>query len=349
MGAGTYDKRSKVREREIDITTGQVIWQGDRLVGSIRTSTAILRRKRPKPLDTTSASWYTSITPSETYESGGKRFRKYGTAAFCWPRGPLTETHKSTAAGMDTAVDRATRSFASNTGAGISTIEMPSTIRMIGRRAKTFYDVVRLSGKGDFKGVKRAMKRATGYNISNKTVEHLSRKYGSGNFSFARASAAWLEYNFGWKSFFQSIYDSAEQLANSQKQQYRKSSRYQGARAGFQAEVTNSRAFNLNRLGLTNPLEIAWDAVRLSFVIDWFIPISPFLRSLSAGRGLGRIYGYKSYTKESRYYTNFKLYSHKKEYHRTSIRYSAFNLQIAPTGGLWKTITSLALLQGLKR
>lgn len=347
MGAGTYDHRSKVRERTVLKSTGELVSQTERLVGSVRTSTAIRRRRRPKPLDTTSAQWRKVTTPSETYEESGGMFLKSGTAAYCWPSGPITYQNKSSEGSQAMAVDRATRAFASNTGAGISAIEMPSTVRMIGRRAKTFYDVVRLSGKGDFRGVQRAMKRATGYNISNKTVEHLSRKYGSGNFSFARASAAWLEYNFGWKSFFQSIYDSATQLASSQ-QVHRKSSRYEGAKAGFQAEITNNRQFNLNKLGLTNPLEIAWDAVRLSFVVDWFVPISPFLRSLSAGRGLGRIYGYSTYTVEDRTFTNLRLMKIDEKFYRRSIKYSAFNLRIAPTGGLWKTVTSLALLQGLR-
>lgn len=347
MGAGTYDHRFDVLEREIVVADGREVWSGFRKCGSVRTSTAIRRRSRPSPLDTTSAIWETVTIPSRTYESGGKMFRKYGTAAFVWPNGPFMDVVVSTQGNMNMAVDRATRAFASNTGAGISTIEMPSTIRMIGRRAKTFYDVVRLSGKGDFRGVQKAMKQATGYNISNKTVQHLSKKYGSGRFSFARAAAAWLEYNFGWKSFFQSIYDSAQQLAKSQ-QVYKKTSHYKGAKAGFQAQIANDRQFNLNRLGLTNPLEIAWDAVRLSFVVDWFLPISPFLRSLSAGRGLGRIYGYRSYTENTKSYTNLRLYSQREKYVRQSIRYSALNLQIAPTGGLWKTITSLALLQGLR-
>lgn len=347
MGAGTYDHRSPVQERTIVTKTGQLVSQSQRQVGSVRTSTAIRRRRRPTPLDTTGAQWRKVTIPSETYEVTSGMFTSSGTAAYCWPSGPVTYQQKNSQGSQAMAIDRATRAFASNTGAGISAIEMPSTVRMIGRRAKTFYDVVRLSGKGDFRGVQRAMKRATGYNISNKTVEHLSKKYGSGSFSFARASAAWLEYNFGWKSFFQSIFDSATQLASSQ-QVFKRSSRYEGAKAGFQAQITNNRQFNLNKLGLTNPLEIAWDAVRLSFVVDWFIPISPFLRSLSAGRGLGRIYGYSTYTKETRTFSNLKLTKIDETFYRRSIKYSAFNLRIAPTGGLWKTITSLALLQGLR-
>lgn len=346
MAAGEYDKRFRIKETMTVVGTGQTFeyWK---LVGSVRTSTAIKRRRRPSPLDTTGASWYKTTTDPTLYEDGGKMFKYHGTASFVWPSGPMTEEFFSSGGSKRTAIDRATRRFASNTGAGISTIEMPSTVRMIGRRAKTFYDFVRLSGKGNFHGARKLMKSATGYNISSKTVKHLESKYGSGSFSFARASAAWLEYNFGWKTFFQTIYDSVDSLGSSV-QQYGKSAKWKGASAGFIAEVTNSRQFAVNRLGLGNPLEMAWDKLRLSFVVDWFVPITPFLQSLSAGRGLGTIYGYASSSETHKLFSNGKLVTTHETYNREAIRYSGFNLQIAPTGGLWKTITSLALFQGMR-
>lgn len=36
----------------------------------------------------------------------------------------------------------------------------------------------------------------------------------------------------------------------------------------------------LNRVGLTNPLNVAWELVPFSFVVDWFKPIGPFLSTL---------------------------------------------------------------------
>lgn len=346
MGAGTYNKMYNVQCQSTYIRTGQT-GTYTRRVGSVRSSSAIRRRRRPKPLGVTDATWTTRTISTDimTVEYGA--WRRTGTVDFCYPSVLPKYVEESTEDNVSTAVDRATRAFAANHGAGISVIEMPSTVRMIGRRAKTFYDVIRLSGKGDFRGVQRAMKRATGYNISSKTVDHLSRKYGSGRFSLARASAAWLEYNFGWKTFFQSLYDSVQQLVESE-QVYRRSSRYKGARAGFVADITNRRQFNLNRLGLVNPLEIAWDAVRLSFVIDWFLPIAPILRSFSAGRGLGHIYGYRSHTRTKTTYINSYVYKTVEWYTRRRINYSVLNLRLSSPSGLWKTITSLALLQGLR-
>lgn len=38
-------------------------------------------------------------------------------------------------------------------------------------------------------------------------------------------------------------------------------------------------------LGLTNPLEIAWELLPYSFVIDWFVPVGDWLRTLDADFG----------------------------------------------------------------
>lgn len=46
-----------------------------------------------------------------------------------------------------------------------------------------------------------------------------------------------------------------------------------------------------SRLGLTNPVNLAWELLPYSFVIDWFIPIGNWLNSLDAGIGLINISG----------------------------------------------------------
>lgn len=40
------------------------------------------------------------------------------------------------------------------------------------------------------------------------------------------------------------------------------------------------------RLGLTDPASIAWELVPFSFVVDWFLPVGHFLKSLEAARVL---------------------------------------------------------------
>jgi hypothetical protein len=48
----------------------------------------------------------------------------------------------------------------------------------------------------------------------------------------------------------------------------------------------NSVAHSLNSFGLSNPLEIVWEVIPWSFVIDWVIPIGKWITSLMAESGL---------------------------------------------------------------
>lgn len=59
-----------------------------------------------------------------------------------------------------------------------------------------------------------------------------------------------------------------------------------GAYTRLDWEVSNSAYRTFNRLGLTNLLEIGWELIPFSFVIDWVAPIGDYLGSLSAGWGL---------------------------------------------------------------
>lgn len=51
-------------------------------------------------------------------------------------------------------------------------------------------------------------------------------------------------------------------------------------------EIGDWNAVTLNRLGLINPLEVAWDLVPYSFVFDWFIPVGSWISSFTADAGL---------------------------------------------------------------
>lgn len=345
MGAGTYKRPFAVLcQTWYD---EELIYSKSRSYTNSRTSTAVKRRRRPSPLDTTPGVWKTIRFNNEVYEATQGLSRRKGSASHVWNSGPTTESYTDSGVKVGDAVNAATRAFASNTGAGISTLEMPQSVRMIGRRAATFYQAVRLMGKGNFKGLKRLMNESTGYNISSKHVDHLSRKYGEGGFSLTRASAVWLEVNFGWKPFFDSLYETVEHAVSFHQEHGRVRS-VGGARAGFHAQITNLRDFNLNRLGISNLAELAWDKLRLSFVIDWFFPVSSILRSMSAGRGLGTIYGWASSESVKTRYTNGVFVQETRIYSRKRIIYGLNGLQLAPSGGFWRTITSLALFQGLK-
>lgn len=49
--------------------------------------------------------------------------------------------------------------------------------------------------------------------------------------------------------------------------------------------MENPLLASLSQLGITNPLEVVWERVPYSFVVDWFLPIGAYLNSLDAALG----------------------------------------------------------------
>lgn len=54
----------------------------------------------------------------------------------------------------------------------------------------------------------------------------------------------------------------------------------------FAADVHNPNLFLANQLGLINPAYWLWDSTPWSHIVDWWIPVGPFLNSLTASVGL---------------------------------------------------------------
>jgi len=54
-----------------------------------------------------------------------------------------------------------------------------------------------------------------------------------------------------------------------------------------------TRAF-LAQTGFLNPIDLGWEVLPFSFVLDWFIPVGQFLEGLSACQGLTFLSGYES-------------------------------------------------------
>ena len=52
-------------------------------------------------------------------------------------------------------------------------------------------------------------------------------------------------------------------------------------------------------LGLNNPANIVWEKVRYSFVVDWLLPIGPWLSSFGADYGFEFKSGSRSYKREA--------------------------------------------------
>jgi len=149
-----------------------------------------------------------------------------------------------------------------------------------------------------------------------KPVERFNREYGR-NAQNAAANA-WLEYSYGWVPFMNDvraavntlmdISDRPTALTATVTAKTRSSSKTQTAPGSLRliawgtqgidsyghTETTTFDNFRAKwkfrpmplelpgKLGLTNPMEVAWELVPFSFVVDWFLPIGDYLSSLDA-------------------------------------------------------------------
>lgn len=56
--------------------------------------------------------------------------------------------------------------------------------------------------------------------------------------------------------------------------------------AGVEFMIDSPAILAANRFGLTNPQTVLWEAAWMSFVIDWFVPIGPYLEQYETFKGL---------------------------------------------------------------
>jgi hypothetical protein len=58
-----------------------------------------------------------------------------------------------------------------------------------------------------------------------------------------------------------------------------------GVEVGYRFKISNPTLYSLTQYGLTNPLELAWDLIPLSFAVDWFTGAGNFIASLTHPMG----------------------------------------------------------------
>lgn len=139
----------------------------------------------------------------------------------------------------------------------------------------------------------------------------------------------WLEYQYGWKPLMQDIYGALHHLLRESRYEvpyvYVESHRVSesnfthhlsllggpvwldgspGADCIFVDKqevhialvygITSPLLAELSSLGLLNPAEILWETTRFSFVVDWALPIGPWLSALTAPAGYNFITGTRS-------------------------------------------------------
>jgi hypothetical protein len=127
---------------------------------------------------------------------------------------------------------------------------------------------------------------------------------------------SWLEYQYGWRPLMSDLYGSCEALADSQhrlhdwvvtvkgvaREKVVKQTFYpadgtpgagwldtvhkQGVFVRLDYHPGNAFKQALTSLGFTNPLQLMWEAVPYSFVVDWFLQVGDYLNVLDAAHGM---------------------------------------------------------------
>jgi len=132
----------------------------------------------------------------------------------------------------------------------------------------------------------------------------------------------WLSWAYGWRPLLSDIFSGVELIQKGFREKYllfnvtrtitipRSSADFisgqspslltfegkgtESCRVKFWAMVTSDLSV-LNSLGLINPLSLAWELTRLSFVVDWALPVGMWLESLSATLGITFVAGCRTY------------------------------------------------------
>jgi hypothetical protein len=136
----------------------------------------------------------------------------------------------------------------------------------------------------------------------------------------------WLALQYGWKPLLSDVYGSIEELNRSMTEgkpllsaqasarfnlprvehafglpdnffpegiQFR-SSGYASGRGVFVYSVDSTLASAMTRVGVADPLTLAWELLPWSFVVDWFLPIGNYISNLNYSNGLTFHSGYIS-------------------------------------------------------
>ena len=188
--------------------------------------------------------------------------------------------------------------------------QMNQTFNLIGNCANRIYRSMRALKRGD---IPSAARELTHGRRSNNVTPH-------GRPSVSKSLADnWLELQYGWKPLLGDIEGTLKSMANLHTTDLvqrvavsgkaktdsvtRQLSQYGGAVApGLQVTTkvvsetkckftlrfklaSPLRAFAA-QTGFTNPINLAWEILPFSFVVDWFLPIGPYLEAFTAFDGL---------------------------------------------------------------
>lgn len=221
--------------------------------------------------------------------------------------------------GISAARVRAQKRLATRAGEAINgnialdLVQANQTVRLIGTSVKRIVGAVSGLKKGN---IQQAINQLWG---PSRKPRFEPKRIPSKEKSLANN---WLELQYGWKPLLMDIRGSMESLAKFNLADYSVKRLRSSAKsheetsvaitdANGQATIGSRKLFleatikfgltyrvnsqltsYLAQSGFTNPINILWEVIPFSFVVDWFLPIGPWLEALSNFEGVDILDGY---------------------------------------------------------
>lgn len=197
--------------------------------------------------------------------------------------------------------------------------ELPETVRMIADIIRLITDLYRSYRNAGWRGVGNNVRRFTHIHPSDRKKH--ARKYKNAIRRAKTASSAYLALMYGVMPLMSEVYGLMQLAENgvehAKKQKLVVRAHQEAAldppkanasvcpvAVSWQGKVGSKGAIHfsvrspilatLDSYGIKNPLGLAWELLPLSFVIDWFAPVSAFIQGLSGFWGLEFSHGYRT-------------------------------------------------------
>lgn len=299
-----------------DVLTKQTLREWSRTVGfkTLKKSGAYIP---PQPFDYSRAEWDGRVSGTyRRFVDSDRFFVRSGSAALRSSMPFISASYNPPSILDDSAVLSKVRERmrAQRWQAPVAFVEAAKTEQMIANRIGGLVSAARQLRRGNFGGFLRSLDLPS---PTNARTSRFNREFGQD----ARKAAGntWLEYQYGWLPFLSDSKSAAELLAHVVTRERNRRSRisvsaFKESRFVVQdsalftpydsvtfdrhthhremkrlvghfvieSEITNVASL----LGLSNPLEVAWELIPFSFVADWFVPIGDYLSNMTALQGI---------------------------------------------------------------
>lgn len=177
--------------------------------------------------------------------------------------------------------------------ASVASAQLGQTLGGMANAATRIYRAYRSALKGHLRDAAVALTGANKNHLSN-------------NAATKEMASNWLQLQYGWLPLLGDVHSGTELLANylhlpitrvvrARKQVSTSSSfshdywHWGGCKLRHRCQIIailTEDVTGYQTLGLTDPFSVAWELVPYSFVLDWFLPIGPWLEAATAARTL---------------------------------------------------------------